>query len=524
MDPMIASLLRPEAYPHPAEAITLLETHISWVLLSGPYAYKVKKPVSLGFVDFSTLERRRHFCQEELRLNRRLAAELYLDVVVIRGPAERAHLGGAGPVLDVAVRMVRFDPSGLLPRALAAGTVTGDQMEAFAERLARFHDAAAVAPPDGPHGTADAVIAPALANLEVLERLAPDLAPSALAAWTLREGERLRPLFADRLARGRVREGHGDLHLGNLVLHQGLVVGFDCLEFNPGLRWIDVLSDVAFLAMDLCQGQEPVLAGRFLNRWLCGSGDYGGLALWRWFVTYRALVRAKVLALRLEQLSAADAGDRQALAAALRGYGTLAQRVSGHPRPGTLLLTRGVSGSGKSHLASALCRRQGWIHLRSDVERRRLFGRWDIPLEPVRQGDAYSSEVTAELYGTLLPAAAEAVIRAGLTLVVDATFLTRSRRRIFTDLADRLGAPWLILDCSVSLAEARQRLARRQREGTDPSEADEGVLREQWQTMEPLTDTERSHAVSAEHLEETERQLRVRDPGLFLSSSGTTDG
>jgi aminoglycoside phosphotransferase family enzyme/predicted kinase len=519
MDPMITSLLRPEAYPHPAEAITLLETHISWVFLSGPCAYKVKKPVCLGFVDFSTLERRRHFCQEELRLNRRLAAELYLDLVDIRGPAERAHLGGSGPLLDVAVRMVRFDPSGLLPRALAAGAVTGDQMEAFAERLARFHDAAAVAPPDGPHGTPEAVIAPALANLEVLERLAPDLAPSALAAWTHQEGERLQPLFVDRLARGRVREGHGDLHLGNLVLHQGLVVGFDCLEFNPGLRWIDVISDVAFLAMDLCHGQEPVLAGRFLNRWLRTSGDYGGLALWRWYVTYRALVRAKVLALRLEQLSAADAdtGDRQALAAALRGYGTLARRVSGTPRPATLLLTHGVSGSGKSHLASALCQRQGWIHLRSDVERRRLFGRWDTPLEPVRQGDPYSPVVTAELYGTLLPAAAEAVIGAGLTLVVDATFLTRSQRRIFTDLADRLGAPWLILDCSVPLAVARERLARRQREGTDPSEADEGVLRGQWQAVEPLTDAERFHAVSAGAVEETEQRLRSRQPDLFLS-------
>ncbi|MFN9643559.1 MAG: AAA family ATPase [Cyanobacteriota bacterium] len=516
---MIASLLRPQAYPHPAEAIALLETHISWVVLSGPYAYKVKKPVSLGFVDFSTLERRRHFCQEELRLNRRLAAELYLDLVEIRGPAERAQLGGSGPLLDVAVRMVRFASSGLLPRALAAGAVSGDQMEAFAERLARFHDAAAVAPPDGPHGTPEAAIAPALANLEVLERLAPELAPSALAAWTHREAARLRPIFAARLARGRVREGHGDLHLGNLVLHQGLVVGFDCLEFNPGLRWIDVLSDVAFLAMDLDQSRETVLAGRFLNRWLATSGDYGGLVLWRWFVTYRALVRAKVLALRLEQPSAADAGDRPALVAALQSYGGLARRVSGDPRPGTLLLTRGVSGSGKSQLASALCRRQGWIHLRSDVERRRLFGRWGIPLEPVRQGDAYSPAVTAELFGTLLPAAAEAVICAGLTLVVDATFLTCSHRRTFTDLADRLGAPWLILDCQVSLAEALERLARRQREGKDPSEADEAVLRNQWEAVEPLNAAERFRSVAVTGgVEEAEQLLRARLPDLFPSS------
>lgn len=515
MEPMIASLLRPEAYPHPTGTLSLLETHISWVLLSGPYAYKIKKPVSLGFVDFSTLERRRHFCQEELRLNQRLAAELYLDLVEIHGPPERAHLGGSGPVIEVAVRMRRFDQAGLLPEALATGALTGDQLEAFAERLALFHDAAAVAPPGGPYGTPEAVIAPALANLEVLERLHPELGASTLASWTQREADRLQPLFADRLARGRVREGHGDLHLGNLVLHQGGVVGFDCLEFNPALRWIDALSDVAFLAMDLEQRLEPVLAGRLLNRWLSTSGDYAGLATWRWYVTYRALVRAKVLALRLEQLSAADAPDRQALASLQRSYSELAHRVSGRTRPGPLLLTRGVSGSGKSHRARALCQRHGWIHLRSDVERRRLFGRWGTALEPLRQGEAYAPSLTAELYDTLLPKAAEAVIEAGLPVIVDATFLTRQQRRIFTDLAERRQAPWLILDCPVTLELARQRLAERQQKGMDPSEADEGVLMGQWTALEPLTAAETARAVGGIGLEDTEERLRSRLPDLF---------
>ncbi|MEB3318063.1 MAG: AAA family ATPase [Cyanobacteriota bacterium] len=514
---MIASLLRPEAYPHPTGPIALLETHISWILLSGAYAYKVKKPVSLGFVDFSTLERRRHFCQEELRLNQRLAAELYLDLVDIHGPAEQARLGssGSGPVIEVAVRMRRFDQECLLPQALATGTVTGEQLEAFAERLARFHAAAAVAPPEGPEGTPEAVIAPARANLAVLERLHPELGSSALAAWTEREAERLRPLFADRLARGRVREGHGDLHLGNLVLHQGLVVGFDCLEFNPALRWIDTLSDVAFLAMDLTQSQEPVLAGRLLNRWLSTSGDYGGLATWRWYLIYRALVRAKVLALRLEQGKASDGLEREALARQLRSYSALAHRVSGSTGPGTLLLTHGVSGSGKSHRASALCQRHGWIQLRSDVERRRLFGRWGTALEPPRQGEAYAPALTAELYGSLLPTAAAAVLNAGLTVVVDATFLTRGQRRVFTELADRLEAPWWILDCPVTLDVARERLATRQRRGEDPSEADEEVLMRQWQAMEPLTAMEQARAARGIELEETERLLRHLQPGLL---------
>ncbi|MFN7677132.1 MAG: AAA family ATPase, partial [Cyanobacteriota bacterium] len=479
MDPLIASLLRPEAYPHPTASITLLETHISWVVLTGEQAYKVKKPVSLGFVDFSTLERRRHFCQEELRLNRRLAPELYEALVEIHGPAERASLGGSGPVIEVAVRMRQFDQRGLLPVALAEGRVTGRHLEAFADRLAAFHGAAAVASPDGHQGTPDTVIAPALANLDVLERLEPELLSPGLRAWTRQEAERLRPLFSARLAGGRVREGHGDLHLGNLVLHGDRVLGFDCLEFNPDLRWIDVVSDVAFLAMDLGQAQAPVLAGRLLNRWLGESGDYGGLATWRWYLTYRALVRAKVLALRLEQLGGTNGenrAERSALSDQLRRYVEQAHHSGGPTRPGGLLLTHGVSGSGKSQLASALCRRHGWLHVRSDVERRRLFGRWGQAAAPVRQGDAYADAVTAELYGQCLPGAAEAALGAGLTVVVDATFLKRHQREGFQRLAERLGAPWLILSRPVSLAVAQKRIAERLAAVVYTSEAEELVF------------------------------------------------
>jgi aminoglycoside phosphotransferase family enzyme/predicted kinase len=521
---MIAALLRPEAYPHPTGTLSLVETHISWVLLTGPWAYKIKKPVNLGFVDFSTLARRRHFCLEELRLNQRLAGDLYGDLAEIHGPAERASLGGSGPVIEVAVRMRQFDQAGLLSEALARGAVTGDHLDAFAERLARFHGAAAVAPPEGPWGTPEAVIIPALANLEVLARLAARWEVRELATWTHREAERLHPLFADRLARGRVREGHGDLHLGNLVLHQGVVVGFDCLEFNPALRWIDVLSDVAFLAMDLAERREPLLAARLLNRWLSISGDYGGLATWRWYLTYRALVRAKVLALRLEQLQAdtdadVDAGvDPEGLHARLESYLALAHRLHRATEPGHLLLTHGVSGSGKSHLAAALCQRHGWVHLRSDVERRRLFGRWGTPLEPVRQGEAYDPAITDELYGTLLPRAAEAVLRAGLTLVVDATFLSRQQRALVTGLADRLATPWWILHCPVTLAIARNRLGQRRREGKDPSEADEGVLMKQWETLEPLTAEEMARTLAVRDIKEAETLLRQRVPHLFGAS------
>jgi aminoglycoside phosphotransferase family enzyme/predicted kinase len=519
MDPLIKALHDPAAYPHPTEAITLVETHISWVLLTGPYAYKIKKPVSLGFVDFSTLERRTSFCQEELRLNQRLAPEIYLEVVEIHGPRQHANLRGMGPVIEVAVRMRQFDQAGLLPTVLAAGTPIGEPLERFAQRLAAFHGAAAVAATKGPFGTPQAVIAPALANLEVLRRLHPNQELlSHLEEWTVLEAHRLEADFSRRLELGRVREGHGDLHLGNLVLHQGEVVGFDCLEFNAGLRWIDVLSDVAFLCMDLQRHGEPVLAGRVLNHWLIGCGDYGALATWPWYLTYRALVRGKVLALRMEQLGDDNAAEREALQRQLRSYLQQAQRSSGPTPPGALLLTHGVTGSGKSHLASQLCQRHGWIHLRSDVERRRLFGRWGTALGPLREGEAYTPEVTAELYADLLPTATEKVLQAGLTAVVDATFLHRSQRQHFIALAERLQAPWLIVHSPVSPEVARARITKRACERRDPSEADVHVLEQQWQEQEPFDDSEAVLSVNGGTIEEVEALLAVHLPGILRTT------
>lgn len=518
-DPMIAALLQPQAYPHPTSAITLLETHISWVLLTGTYAYKLKKPVNLGFVDFSSFKRRRHFCQEELRLNQRLAPKLYLDTVAIHGPPERANLQGTGPVIEIAIRMRQFDQGHLLPRALAAGLLTGELMEEFSDRLAAFHGSAALAPSGGSFGTPEAVVAPALDNLAVLERLQPDRQTlPRLKEWSHQEADRLQPVFAERLRRGRVREGHGDLHLGNLVLHQGEVVAFDCLEFSPALRWIDVLSDLAFLTMDLQQCGQPVWAGRVLNRWLIATGDYGSLATWRWYLTYRALVRAKVLALRLDQLAADHSEQEGPLRAQLDSYLDQAHRSSDASLGEALILTHGVSGSGKSRLAGQLCRMHGWIHLRSDVERRRLFGRWGSPVGPLRQGEAYSPELTAELYGQILPEAAEAILKAGLTVVVDATFLRMQQRLIFRSLAGRLRVPMLILDCSVTLDVARERIQQRCFDKNDPSEADVNVLIRQWQTMEPLTQKEASLRISGTDGDEVIKLLGERVPGVVKTT------
>jgi predicted kinase len=296
------------------------------------------------------------------------------------------------------------------------------------------------------------------------------------------------------------------------------VVGFDCLEFNPALRWIDVLSDVAFLAMDLQAHGQREWAARVLNRWLGACGDYASLLTWRWYLTYRALVRAKVLALRLEQLADPGSKERKALHSQLETYLHQAIRSSASSGPGALLLTHGVSGSGKSHLASQLCQRHGWIQLRSDVERRRLFGGWGIALAPPRQGEVYSPEVSAELYGELLPSATEAALKAGFTVVVDATFLKRHQRQLFIDLADRLGSPWLILDFPISLEGAMRRLEQRQSEGQDPSQADATVLMQQWQQREPLVDSEVALQVDGRDVHKVEAVLEAQHPEILKTT------
>ncbi|MFM7732985.1 MAG: AAA family ATPase [Cyanobium sp.] len=519
MDPLITALLRPEAHEPPEQAVELLETHISWILLAGERAYKLKKPVNLGFVDFSSPERRAWTCAEELRLNRRLAPELYLAVVPVHGPRAEASFHGDGPVIEMAVMMRRFPQSALLPAALSRGAVPPQAFLALATRLAAFHAHAAVAGSDDPWGEPEAVRRPAFANLQVLEQQQPAAAQSdselvaPLRRWTEAEAQRLEPLFRQRKADGRVRECHGDLHLGNMALLEGRIEVFDCLEFSPELRWIDVISDLAFLAMDLQQRGQDASAQLLLAQWLEASGDYGGLALWRWYCVYRALVRAKVAALRLAQadLCAAEAGELQS---SLRAYlRWAAQRIQ--PRAGSLVITHGVSGSGKSHWARRLAQRPSWLQLRSDLERKRRFGLWGEPQDPLPPPDPasmYSSEVSRWLYRERLLGCSEAALAAGFDVVVDATFLCRSDRQAYRDLAGRLGARFAVLACSCPEAEARTRVESRSRQGGDPSDADAAVLARQLAVIEPIEEGERQTLgpvleASERGLEELERML-----------------
>lgn len=485
-----------------------LQTHISWVVLAGGHAYKFKKPLNLGFLDFSTLAQRRAACLEELRINRRTAPGIYEAVVAVLAPAQAPRLVPLeqleqsrqdNEVLDYGVQMQRFADDQLLARQLDAGTLTTAHLDALAQQVAQFHASAAVAPEGSDRGSAALVRQQAQANLDALACVPLPEADRATLAdlqrWTRHEGERLAPLMARRQASGCVRECHGDLHLGNLVLIDGQPQLFDAIEFSEALRWIDTVADIAFLAMDLQARGRPDLAWRFLNAWLEHSGDVSGLALLPWYLVYRALVRAMVAGLRLAQ--AQDEATRTDSQAQLQRYLALARQMS-QPRPRWLWLAHGVSGSGKSRHGARLAAERGVVCLRADVERKRLFGIAPTATSAgVVPGGIYTPDATQRTYDHLTALAAQ-VLQAGFPVLVDATFLARAHRAQFVALAAQQQVPCRILSFDAPPDVLRARVEHRLRKGGNASEATLQVLQSQLQRREPLDATEQALAIAVD--------------------------
>lgn len=498
-------LLQPHRFPGAVQApIVLIETHISWVLLAGDRAYKIKKPVKLPFLDFSTLALRKHYCDEELRLNRRFAPDIYLGVVAIRDvPEFGLRIGGAaGPVVEHAVQMRRFDESARLDRVSARGELGVALLSDLAETVAAFHAKAAVT--KSRFGSPAQVLAPALDNFRDLAQLLPPgndgtthQRLAALRAWTEQQHQALAGLMASRQRAGRVRECHGDLHLANMVLIDGRVRLFDCLEFNDELRWIDVANEIAFTYVDLLDHGQAGLANWFVDELLSRSGDYEAARLLPFYAVYRALVRAKVAAIRAGQQHGAGrqrqlpgpARDSEPHGEAMAYLAQAEQLVA--PRTPRLIITHGLAGCGKTFASNALlqgddpaCARM--LRLRSDVERRRLFG--------LRRNQRSGSGVDAGIYDagahqrtyTHLQDTARMLLQAGWSVIVDAAFLQRAERNSFHALADHCGAGFAILAPQADVRELRRRITARQASGSDASEATLEVLDKQLQWIEPL--------------------------------------
>lgn len=495
MDPLIQGLLRPEAYPHPVGRFQVLETHISWIILTGDYAYKLKKPVNLGFVDFTSLARRHHFCDEEIRLNRRLAPELYLAVQPVYGTREHGTFCGSGEPIEYAVQMRQFDQQELLPAVLERGELRPEQFDQLAETIAAFHRRAAAAGDQDTFGTPERIQAVMNDNLDVLgNRVDEHELVMTIRQWADEEFRRRRNWFMSRRQNGYVRECHGDLHLGNMFRFNDSIQVFDCVEFNPHLRWTDVIAEMAFVVMDLQERGYPQFAAHVLNRWLEQSGDYSGLVGWRWYFVYRSLVRAKVAALRLQQPDL-ELDERATKLTEMRNYLTLANAHT-QPQPAAMLLMHGFSGSGKSFVSERICEDLGAVRLRSDIERKRLFGQWGDPGRKLLAGDMYGPTITETVYREILGMQVPLIVEAGFSAVIDATSLWRWQRDLFRTMAIRMGVPFVLVDVQAEPTLLRQRLHQRHiATRGEPSDADVAVLENQLTAHDPLTADERRVAL-----------------------------
>jgi len=515
---LIAALQNPALYPHPVETFEVIETHISWVILTGPFAYKIKKPVDFGFLNFTTLDARKHFCEEELRLNQRLTDNLYLDVIPVTGSEAEPQLAGEGSPVEYLLKMRQFPQGQLLDKVQARGELTAQHIDALAEQIARFHQATPPVEKNHPLRSAESIVAPLRQNFEQIRPLLSDKADllqlDALEAWTESSFTRLEPLLTARAGNGSIRECHGDIHLGNATLLDGKVVLFDCIEFNEPFRLIDIASDAAFLAMDLeDRGLRP-LARRFINGWLEATGDYQALDLLNLYKSYRALVRAKVSLFRLGQEQ--DPVQRAVILRQYRRYANLAEGYSGIPSR-FLFVTHGVSAVGKSQVAMRLVEAFGAIRLRSDVERKRLHASTGAQTAAVGAG-IYDEQATQATYQRLHQLADRA-LHAGFPVVIDATYLRSAQRKAAWQIAEETGVPFLILDCQAPEQVIAGWLELRRKEGSDPSDATLEVIQAQQASREALDATEQSLSKrvdtnDAASLDSLVEQIRQRLPGI----------
>ena len=505
----ISSMLNPDVYNHPVTNIELIETHISWVVLTGEFAYKIKKPVNFGFLDFSTLKKRHACCQQELLLNKRQAEDIYLDVVTITGTADKPKISGDGKTFEYAVKMQQFQQSAQLDNMLADNKLTTKHMDAIAHMVANFHHTINVADDSMTYGDKESVYQPVLENFtqinENLKTKSYAKEINALTQWSHSVFTKLKTDLEQRKRNGFIRECHGDMHLRNLIWLNGRAMAFDCIEFNSNLRWIDVISDIAFLIMDLQDRQQQKLANRFLNSYLELTGDYKGLSILPFYLCYRAMVRAKVDALRLQQKNLTTM-EKQLLTTEFKSYLSLATTYT-QPTTASLIIMRGLSASGKSTLSTKLLGELSAIRIRSDVERKRLFDKTSLQYCLSNQkladidDDIYSAQATQKTYEKLTELASQ-IINAGYSVIIDATFLQFERRQTFQQLAKHLSVPYLIIETTAAEKVLRQRIVARK---NDISDANLAVLEQQINNWQALHKNEINHAV----IINTEKTLEI---------------
>lgn len=497
---LISNLQNPKLYDHPIKYFKVIETHVSVVILTGDYAYKIKKSLNLGFLDFTTLEKRRFFCQEELRLNQRTAPDMYLAVLPITGSYEQPWINGDGPAIEYLVKMREFPQEVLFDELLKNQQLSPTLIDATASMLASFHANSDRETPTVDLGTAENVYEPVQQNFDQIRPLLKDHDDlqllQQLETWAAQQQQTLYKKLQQRKTKGFIRNCHGDVYLKNIALIDDKPVLFDCIEFNIPFRWTDTMADLGFLTMDLEDLGYAHYAYRVINTYLEKNADYHGLYVLRYYQHYRAMVRAKIALFRLQQADLSTT-ERNSVLLEYRQKMQLAQHYS-KPYPVFLAITYGVSGSGKTTLAQHIVEKTGAIRIRSDVERKRLAG---IPIT-IRTNSAelntgiYSPEFSAKTYQHLAELAQQ-IIAAGYPVIIDAAFLKHNQRQLFITLAQQLNVPFYIYPCELPAEILQQRIRDRLQKNTDSSDGTERVMMMQQEALEALSNDESRYIADA---------------------------
>jgi aminoglycoside phosphotransferase family enzyme/predicted kinase len=463
LDRLVQRLSDPNFYPEPTRDVEVIQTHISYIFLTDTRAYKVKKPVDFGFLDYTTLAKRLECCEREVALNSRLCPDTYLGVVPLCEKDGGLSLGGPGETVEYAVKMERLPNERMLRRVLARGDGDDELFHRIARIVAEFHARAVLSPAEGAIKGLDGVKLNCDENFAQTEKYVGTLVPAATFDFIRTSTDlffRRHPaLLARRVREGRIVDGHGDLHLDSICATDPIRI-FDCIEFNERFRIQDVTEEVAFLAMDLeFHGYAP-FARAFVDAYVEASGDAELLELLAFYKTYRAYVRAKVNSFAVDDPHIPGEAKETIRTTASRYYELAAHYAAGC-NPQRLIVTCGLTGSGKSTLARKVAELYALQVVRSDVVRKELLGlapedRRHVPFD---HGE-YAPSVTERTYAAMLERAAP-LLRLGHSVILDGCFIRRSQRRNARKLARRLGVPFLLLECRTSEAVIRERLERR---------------------------------------------------------------